>query len=79
MDFSYPASFIRDRPGFFYGSGTHRMDGILIGAGDGIVPQVRSTPASLLDLAPTILEGMGLAPPADLSGRSLLPEMGLST
>ena len=79
MDFSYPASFIRDRPGFFYGSGTHRMDGILIGAGDGIAPQALSAPASLLDLAPTILEGMGLAPPTDLGGRSLLPEMGLST
>ncbi len=73
MDFSYPAPFIRDRPGFFYGSGTHRMDGILIGAGDGIRPQTRTTPASLLDLAPTILEGMGLSPPPDLAGRSLLP------
>ena len=76
MDFSYPQPFIRERPNFFYGSGTHRMDGILIGAGDGIVPATRSTPFSLLDIAPTVLEGMGLSPPADLAGRSLLAELG---
>ncbi len=78
MDFSYPSPFIRERPGFFYGSGTHRMEGILIGAGDGVTPQGRAAPANLLDLAPTILEGMGLPPPTDLAGRSLLPDLGLS-
>jgi predicted AlkP superfamily phosphohydrolase/phosphomutase len=78
MDFSYPQPLIRDRPEYFYGSGTHRMNGILIGAGDGIAPAVRTAPLSLLDVAPTILEGMGLGPPTDLSGRSFAPELGLS-
>ncbi len=78
MDFSYPQSLIRDRPQYFYGSGTHRMNGILIGAGDGIAASVRSTPLSLVDLAPTILEGMGLELPPELQGRSFAPELGLS-
>jgi len=78
MDFSYPQPLIRDRPGYFYGSGTHRMNGILIGAGDGIQPGVRTTPFSLLDVTPTILEGMGLAPATELSGRSFAGDLGLS-
>jgi len=78
MDFSYPQTLIRDRPEYFYGSGTHRMNGILIGAGDGISPSVRSTPLSLVDVAPTILEGMGLTLPPELSGRSFAGELGLS-
>jgi predicted AlkP superfamily phosphohydrolase/phosphomutase len=78
MDFSYPQTFIRDRPDYFYGSGTHRMNGILIGAGDGVAPSVRSTPFNLLDLAPTILEGMGVAPPDELAGRSFASDLGLS-
>ncbi len=78
MDFSYPQPFIRDRPQFFYGSGTHRMDGILIGAGDGVRPSARSTPFSLLDIAPTVLDGMGLPLPTDLAGRSLISDLGLA-
>jgi len=78
MDFSYPRPLIRERPEYFYGSGTHRMNGILIGAGDGVVPSVRTAPLSLLDVAPTILEGMGLCPPTELSGRSFVTDLGLS-
>jgi predicted AlkP superfamily phosphohydrolase/phosphomutase len=78
MDFSYPQTLIRDRPEYFYGSGTHRMDGILIGSGDG-VPTGRTTgPLSLLDLAPTILEGMGVALPEEMTGRSFVGELGLA-
>ncbi len=77
MDFSYPEPFIRDRPEYFYGSGTHRMDGIFIGAGDGVVPSFRTAPLSLLDVAPTILEGMGVSPPNDLSGQSFASELGV--
>jgi len=33
---------------------------------------------SLLDVAPTILEGMGLCPPTELSGRSFVTDLGLS-
>ncbi len=76
MDFSYPQSFIRDRPNYFYGSGTHRMNGILIAAGDGVEPG-RTLPArSLLDVAPTVLDGMGAPGANEMVGRSFLSELG---
>ena len=78
MDFSYPRPLIRDRPEFFYGSGTHRMDGILIGAGDGVVRGTGTRPISLLDVTPTILDGMGLETPPELSGHSFARDLGLS-
>jgi len=77
MDFRYPRPLIRDRPEFFYGSGTHRMDGILIASGDGIRSGGFDAALNLLDVAPTILEGMGLEPPADMSGRSFGARLGL--
>ncbi len=70
MDFAYPRPLIRDRPAFFYGCGTHRMNGILLGAGDGVPAGVSLGPRALLDLAPTVLETMGLDVPASLAGRS---------
>ncbi|HEV2520422.1 MAG TPA: alkaline phosphatase family protein [Thermoplasmata archaeon] len=70
MDFSYPDPMLRDRPGFFYGSGVHRMEGILIVAGDGVAPGTRGAPVSLLDVAPTVLETMGFAPSPGMEGRS---------
>jgi predicted AlkP superfamily phosphohydrolase/phosphomutase len=70
MDFSYPDALLARRPGFFYGTGVHRMDGILIGAGEGTSEGTRAGPFSLLDVAPTVLEGMGLAPIPGLPGRS---------
>jgi predicted AlkP superfamily phosphohydrolase/phosphomutase len=79
MDFSYPQSFIRDRPEYFYGSGTHRMEGILIGAGDGVSVASSLRPLSLLDVAPTILEGMGVSTPSEMVGRSFVQELGLAT
>lgn len=78
MDFSYPQSFIRDRPQYFYGSGTHRMEGILIGAGDGVAPGRASRSLSLLDVAPTILEGMGVSTPAGMVGQSFVDDLGLT-
>jgi len=78
MDFGYPHSLIKDRPRFFYGTGTHRMDGILIAAGDGVRPgQLDGTP-NLLDIAPTVLEGMGLPAAPGMIGRSFLRELGLA-
>ena len=75
MDFAYPTALIRDRPTFFYGCGTHRMDGILLGAGDGVAPGTSLGACQLLDLAPTILETMGVAPPEALVGRSFAPRL----
>jgi len=75
MDLSYHEPLIRDRPEFFYGSGCHRMDGILIAAGDGVRPGARPAPLDLLDVGPTILDGMG-APSA--TGHSFGPELAAS-
>jgi predicted AlkP superfamily phosphohydrolase/phosphomutase len=79
MDFSYPDPLLARRPGFFYGSGVHRMDGILIGAGNGSAHGAKVGPFSLLDVAPTVLEGMGLAPPSAMAGRSFGSWLGTST
>lgn len=70
MDFSYPEPMLRHRPDFFYGSGVHRMDGILIAEGDGISGGRRTEPYSLLDVAPTVLEAMGCPIPSAMAGRS---------
>ncbi len=72
MDFSYPAPMLHQRPRYYYGSGVHRMDGILLAGGDGIAPQ-RLGARSLLDIAPTVLEAMGVAIPPGLAGRSFAP------
>ncbi len=71
MDFAYPSPLLRQRPGFFYGSGVHRMAGILLAAGDGVTNARAENGFSLLDIAPTVLDGMGLKPPSGMSGRSL--------
>jgi len=78
MDFSYPSPLIRDRPNYFYGSGTHRMNGILIGAGDQVRPGAGLGTLNLVDVAPTILEGMGLDAPTGIAGVSFGARMGLS-
>ena len=78
MDFAYTNPLIRDRPSYFYGSGTHRMDGILIAAGAGVRPGASVSHPNLLDLAPTVLEGMGVDPPAELCGRSFARDLGLT-
>jgi len=75
MDFSYPQAFLRDRPDYFYGSGTHRMEGILIGAGDGIAPGTTLATRSLLDVAPSILDGMGVPGASEMVGRSFLADL----
>jgi predicted AlkP superfamily phosphohydrolase/phosphomutase len=79
MDFSYPRPLIRDRPQFFYGCGNHRMNGILIGYGDGVRHAPDGAPLSLLDIAPTVLEGMGATPPAAMGGRSFGGRLGLGS
>ena len=76
MDFSYPKPFLRQRPGFFYGSGVHRMNGVLVAAGDGVPASRSEEPLSLLDVAPTVLEGMGAEVPAAMRGRSFVSRLG---
>ena len=75
MDFAYPNPLIRDRPSFFYGCGTHRMDGILIGAGDGVPAGTTLSPRALLDLAPTILETMGVRSSTVFAGHSFASDL----
>jgi len=77
MDFSYPKPFLGPRPGFFYGSGVHRMNGILLAAGDGVPTARIEEPLSLLDVAPTVLEGMGVPVPAAMRGRSFARRIGV--
>ena len=79
MDFSYPDPLLAHRPGYFYGSGVHRMDGILIAAGNGSAHGSKIGPFSLLDVAPTVLQGMGISPPAAMSGRSFGAWLGTET
>jgi predicted AlkP superfamily phosphohydrolase/phosphomutase len=78
MDFGYPDPPIRERPDYFCGTGTHRMNGILIAAGDGIRPGSLAGTFDLVDLAPTILEGMGYDAPTAMAGRSFHQRLGLS-
>ena len=78
MDFNYPQALIRERPAFFYGCGNHRMNGIMIGAGDGVRPGPDEGPLSLLDVAPTVLESMGVSAPPGMAGRSFGRRLGLA-
>lgn len=51
-------------------SGTHRPEGILVAGGRGIRPSAAPLPRmSILDVAPTVLYGLGLPIPADFEGR----------
>ena len=76
MDFSYPGAMLKQRPTYFYGTGVHRMDGVLLVAGDGVPADRREAPYSLLDIAPTVLEGMGVAVPLAMTGRSFADRLG---
>jgi predicted AlkP superfamily phosphohydrolase/phosphomutase len=70
MDFAYPKPLLSNRPGYFYGCGVHRMDGILLASNGHSSPRRLSEPLSLLDIAPTVLELMGVPVPSDRTGRS---------
>ena len=52
-------------------SGHHRLDGVVILAGDGVKPGTALEGAGIVDLTPTILHAMGLQVPQDLDGRVL--------
>jgi len=80
MDFSYPEPMLASRPRYFYGAGVHRMDGIFLLKDDEPrrgEPKDVPTTISLLDVAPTILESMGVDVPASMHGRSVAREAGL--
>ena len=77
IDFSYMDPMMRPRPGFFYGTGVHRMNGVLVAGGDGVRAGHRSEPLSLLDVAPTILEGMGVSVPPTMVGQPFTGWLGL--
>jgi predicted AlkP superfamily phosphohydrolase/phosphomutase len=71
MDFSYPEPMLAKRPGYYYGSGVHRMNGILIARGDRFAPGQSAGPYSLLDVAPTILDAMGVPVPDAMAGQPI--------
>ncbi|MBN1668640.1 MAG: alkaline phosphatase family protein, partial [Anaerolineales bacterium] len=52
-------------------TGTHRPDGILIAQGPGIRQDASLMGASLIDLAPTLLGSLSIAPPAYMDGHIL--------
>jgi predicted AlkP superfamily phosphohydrolase/phosphomutase len=79
MDFTYPKPMLHRRPGYFYGSGVHRMDGILLAGGPGVRGHGPRDGYSLLDVAPTVLEAMGSAIPSAMRGRSFADDLGLAS
>ena len=52
-------------------SGHHRLDGVVILAGDGVKAGTALEDAGIVDLTPTILHAMGLPVPQELDGRVL--------
>ena len=52
----------------------HAQDGLFVAAGPGIAPGTHLD-ANLLDIAPTVLELMEIAPTADMRGRSLVARL----
>jgi predicted AlkP superfamily phosphohydrolase/phosphomutase len=78
MDFSYPKPMLRDRPKYFYGSGVHRMNGIFLLSPDTGRASAAPPTISLLDVAPTIMEAMGLPVPPGFHGRSIAGALGLA-
>lgn len=53
------------------GWGTHRMEGIFIGAGPDIKPGTALNGSEIIDLAPTMLRLMGIPIPKDMDGKVL--------
>lgn len=53
-------------------AGGHTADGFLCAAGPGIAPAARREPGTALDIAPTVLDLLGMQATAALPGRSLL-------
>lgn len=53
-------------------SGHHRPDGILILSGPGVKPGYKLETANIMDLAPTILQAMGVKVPSEMDGRVLV-------
>jgi predicted AlkP superfamily phosphohydrolase/phosphomutase len=52
-------------------SGHHRLDGVVILSGAGVQAGVHLEGANITDLAPTILQAMGVAVPEEMDGRVL--------
>jgi len=52
------------------GYGDHRKEGIFVAAGPGVSPSSVPVDLSILDVAPTVLLGLGLPVPGDMDGRA---------
>jgi arylsulfatase A-like enzyme len=59
--------------------GGHRLEGIWVAAGPGIAPSAERGELSVLDVAPTLLAGLGLPVGRDMDGRPRLDQLGLDT
>jgi predicted AlkP superfamily phosphohydrolase/phosphomutase len=66
-----PVTRLLQEPNWKTGSGTHRMEGILIACGNDIQKGAYVSGARIIDLAPTILYLMGETIPADMEGEVL--------
>lgn len=73
MDFRYDRPLVRERPAFFYGSGTHRMDGVLLSDRAELLPGDPGRTPSLNELAPAILGWIGSAPAASTTAPGARP------
>lgn len=65
------ASPVLEKSSWFSGTGTHRLEGLLMAKGGGIRENTAIFGARIYDLAPTILHSMGLPIPTDMNGRVL--------
>lgn len=81
--YGYPGTCLGDNPDIPHGGGMHgglhrvEINNLLVLGGDRIRAEtVRDVPAAIVDVAPTMLHGLGIAPPETAMGRALVEAFG---